>query len=191
MSKKIDIISLYLDDYKKHLSGREIARILKINPQTALNHLNGLVDKKIIIFEKKGKNKEYIINLTSQKARILLEIAEECSSLKKLDKKEISLLIKEILPFAESVVLFGSFAKDREKSDSDIDLVIAGKADKEEIGKIKKRHPRQVNIEYISYKDFASSLKKKKALALEILNAHIIFGNVSKIVDIYFQWYKR
>ena len=43
MSKKIDIIKLYIGDYTKSMSGREIAKKASMNHQTALNCLNELV----------------------------------------------------------------------------------------------------------------------------------------------------
>jgi len=59
MSKKIDIINLYLGDYKKTMSGREIARKLAVNHQTALNCLNELVKDSVMVYQTKGRNKEY------------------------------------------------------------------------------------------------------------------------------------
>jgi len=50
MSKKIDIISLYLGNYARCIAGREIARLIKLNHQTALNHLNELVKEKVLEF---------------------------------------------------------------------------------------------------------------------------------------------
>ncbi len=191
MSKKIDIITLYLDNYVKSLLGREIARKISVNHQTALNHLNDLVKENIIKYEQKGRNKHYTLRLDNQKTTILLEIAEHNSSLVQLDKKVISTLISQLLPHSDSIILFGSFAKNKEKDDSDIDMIIVGRSNEKAINRIKERYPKKISIEYVSYRDFQISLKKKKALALEILKAHTIFGNLSKIVDIYLKWYRR
>ena len=83
------------------------------------------------------------------------------------------------------------FASSTFNKESDIDLIIVGKSDKNKINKIIENHPRTINIEYISYNDFKKSLNQKKALAIEILKNHIIYNNVSKIVKIFLEFYKK
>jgi len=185
MSKKIDIISLYLGNYARCIAGREIARLIKLNHQTALNHLNELVKEKVLGYVVKGRNKEYSINLSSPKTKILIEIAESFKAMESLSNKELGVIIKEVIPFAESIILFGSFAAGNYNKNSDIDLVLVGKSNKERIDSIKKRYSREINIEYVSYSDFVKSLKEKNSLAVEILKNHIIYGNVSPIIRIF------
>ncbi len=191
LSKKIDIIGLYIDDYHKILSGREIARKLAINHQTALNSLNLLVKEKIIKFEAKGRNKQYSLNTGNLKTKIMLETAENKNALQLLENSKIRVIMPEILDFAETIIVFGSFASGKEKEDSDLDLVIAGKADKNNIKMMIRKYPAEINAEFVSYEEFEETLKQKKALALEILKNHAIFGDTWKIVDIYWRWHKR
>lgn len=191
MSKKIDIIRQYLDDYSKKLSGREIARLTNTNHQTALTHLNELVKEGILKYLIKGRNKEYHLNLTNLKTQILIEISESYNSLLSLNNKELNFIIKDIMPYTEAITLFGSFASGRHNKESDIDLILIGKSNKNKIKKIKAKYSRQINIEYVSFQDFSKSLKQKNALAIEILNNHCIYGDISKIVKIITGWYNR
>lgn len=191
LSKKIDIISLFAKDYSGKLSGREIARLIKINHQTALNHLNDLVTEGILNYEIKGRNKEYYLDLKNLKTRMLLEVAESIKSLDRLRLKELGFIIEEILPFTDAIILFGSFASLDYNKESDIDLILVGKSDKERIRKITSRYNRKVNIEYVSLNDFAKSLKDKKALAVEIVKNHVFYGDISRIVKILLEWYLR
>src|SRR3989338_936509 len=122
MSKKIDIIGLYLHDYNCSFSGREIARKLKINHQTALNHLSRLVQAKIILVKKEGKNKKYSLDHSSLKTRLYLQLSESYNALESLDKFHLKRAIEILLPAVEMVVVFGSFAKGLEQEHSDIDV---------------------------------------------------------------------
>jgi len=191
MSKKIDIISLYCTNYFNSFSGRKIARMLNLNHQTVLNHINDLVSDKILKYELKGRNKEYSLNLENIQTTIFLEIMENVRSLKALENKELKFIIKDLIEKAESIIVFGSFADNSHDSKSDVDLLILGKSDKKQIKILIKRYNREINIEFVSFKDFANSLKKKKALAIEILKNHLIYGNISKIVNIMLKWYLR
>jgi len=191
MSKKIDIMSLYLEDYNRILSGREIARLTELNHQTALNHLKDLINEKIMKYNIKGRNKNYFLDLMNPKARILIEITESFKALKSLDNKELKFIIKDVLGFTEAIILFGSFASEKYNKNSDVDMVLLGKSNKNMINKVKKRYNREINIEYASFNDFYNSLRKKNALAIEILNNHIIYGDLSRIVDIFIRWYTR
>jgi predicted nucleotidyltransferase len=189
MSKKIDIIALFLGDYLKNMNGREISRLIHSNHQTALNHLNELVREKILKYLIKGRNKEYCLDISNIKTKMMLEIAESANSMRRLENKEINVIMKEINPFTESIILFGSFSSGNQHKKSDIDIVLIGKSDKKAIEQIKKRYNREINIEFISYSDFIRSLKQKKALAIEIIKNHTLFGDVSKIIKIFIQHY--
>lgn len=185
MSKKIDIISLYLDDYNKSLTGREIARQCNINPQTALNHLNTLTKLKLLTVNKKGRNKEYALNLQSPKLQPSLCIAEHTKALVRLNTPEIYHLIAEISILCQTIILFGSFADQQETKTSDIDLLTIKCKDKKKINNIIKRHPRKIHIEHITLSDFTKAVKNKTAFALEVQKKHILFGNIEPIIEKY------
>jgi len=191
MSNKLDIIALYLSDYTQTISGRAIAKNISLSPQAALNNLNQMVRDGILSFSVRGRNKEYAVQLKSLKSRMMIEMAEYYNSLKRLQNSELNVLIEEMIPYCESIILFGSFAEWKEKKESDIDLVIVGKSDKMKIKGIRDKYPREVNIEFISLMNFKKAFKGKKPLALEILKKHILFGNIKPITDIFYEYYTR
>lgn len=191
MSKKIDIIKEYLNDYNKSYNGRELSKKINVNPQTALNHLNELVREKILLFSIKGRNKEYCLNNENIITFNMVNIAEIYKSIEIFSNKELKILISGLIPNCESIILFGSFASGTFDKESDIDLIILGKSNKDEINRTKRRHPRTINIEYIGYDDFEKALNEKKALAIEILKNHIIYGDVSRIAGIFMKFYKK
>ena len=74
MSKVLDIMFCYVDGYHNYFSGRELAKKLKISPQTALNHLKGLVKDKILSTDVRGKSIFYSLNLSNFATLTLLKI---------------------------------------------------------------------------------------------------------------------
>ncbi|MFH1323671.1 MAG: nucleotidyltransferase domain-containing protein [Nanoarchaeota archaeon] len=189
ISKKLDIISLYLGNYRRRINGRQIARSISVSPQTALTAINSMVTGGILSFEVVGKNKEYYLNIKNRQTRQMIMIAEEHNALLALDNKEIQVLISEIADLAESIILFGSFAAGDYDNKSDIDLIVIDKADKKKIEEIVRANPREVNCEFISHNDFKKAFDMKKALAIEIAKKHVIFGNVKKIIDVFMKYH--
>ena len=186
MSKKMDILALYTRDYSTSFTGREISRAVGTSPQNALTILNELVKDKIILFTKEGRNKKYVLNRKSFLARQMIQIVETYKASLLLKESEFSLIMKSLIPFAETIIVFGSFAKGRQKESSDLDLIIIG-GSKKNINQVKNTFPREINLEFSTWKGFAESLRKKNALAIEIRKDHLIYGNVFKVVEVYCQ----
>ncbi len=191
MSKKIDIILLYLSDYTKVINGRTIAKQIAVNHQTALNHLNNLTKEGILKFKKEGRNKNYYLNLDDLKTLLFIEIAENYKAYLRLEKKELLVIIEDLLQHSEGLILFGSYADFSETKSSDIDLVVVGKANKTEISKIVLKYPQNIHVEFISLSDLKKSFHQKKALAKEILKKHILYGSINPIIKIFLDYYKR
>jgi len=191
MSKKIDIIALYMDDVKKSMSVREIARKLNINHQTALNHLKGLVQERIIDSKKKGRNKEHFLNLDNHVTKIFIEMAELAIGYKfLLQHREINVFIEETLSRYPSIVIFGSYAKNYYTKESDLDILIFGKETRK-FFEIKEKYPFKIHAQFSTIKRFEQMLEKKKTLALEILKHHIIIGRNDEIIEILWKHYKN
>ena len=187
MSKKLDIISLYLRDYSSSFTGREISRRIKVSPQTALSVLNLLVRDKILLSKKEGRNVKYSLNRSDLNCKLFIQLAEINKSRMILDNLEIKIIIEELVHLADTIIVFGSFAKGIEKDSSDLDLIIIDAKDKEKIRKNMKIFPREINMEFISWSNFIKSLKDKKALAIEIRKDHLVYGDASKLVNLYCQ----
>src|SRR3989344_6010111 len=161
MSKKLDTCLLDLRDYSLSFSGREIARKIGINHQTALTVLNELVKEKIILSKVEGRNKKYSLNKKDLRTKLFLQMAESYKAELCLHKVELRMIISHLLPLAETIIVFGSFAKGLEKESSDLDLIMVGTTNKEDVIKAKNTFPREINIEFRNWKEFASALSKK------------------------------
>ena len=186
--KWVDLLIPFSDNYSAELSASELARKSKIPQQTASRLLNKLVKLNLINYTKKGKNKLFYFDLEKQTTKIILNFIENQKALQfQLKIKEIPVVINEILKYCESLIIFGSYASDSFSKESDLDIVILGRCNKEEIKKIKQKQIIQINEYHVSYIEFARILKSKNPLSIEIMKNHVLFGEVSKIVDIFWR----
>lgn len=185
--KWVDILMPFTKEYSNKITASELEKITNIPQQTISRVLNELVKINLINYEISGKNKYYYLNLSLNKSKILLEIIENKKTLDFiLNKSNINLIIEEILKFSDSVIIFGSFADNKENKNSDLDLIIINGKD-EEIKNIKNKNTLEINYENLKYKDLKESLKQKNPLSIEIKEKHIFFGEVSKLVKIFIE----
>ncbi len=183
--KWVDVLVPFSSYYSAKLSASQLSKKTKIPQQTISRLMNKLVLLNLVNYEKIGKNKLFYFDLKSQKSRILLNIIENQKAMRfQLEAEDAAIIINEILNHCESLIVFGSYASGKNKKDSDLDIVILGKNNKEKIKKIKQKQIIEVNEHYISYSGFLQKLKSKNPLAIEIMKNHVLFGDVSKIVDI-------
>ena len=186
--KWIDLLIPFSDDYSSKRSAIQISKKTKISQQTASRCLNKLAKLNLINYEKEGKNKLFYFDFKNPKTKTILNLIENQKTLQfQLKIKEASIIINEFLNFCESLIVFGSYASGKFSKNSDLDIVILGKCNKEKIKKIKQKQIIDINEQYISYKEFFQKLKTKNPLSLEIMKNHILFGDVSKIVDIFWR----
>jgi len=187
--KWVDLLMPFSDDYFSKQSASQLARKTKIPQQTASRILNKLAKANLINFVKEGKNKLFYFDFKNQNSKIMLNLIENQKTLKfQLKIKEISAIINELLKHCESIIVFGSYASGKFNKDSDLDIVILGKYDREEIRKIKQKQIIEINEHYVSYREFFKILKSRNPLSLEIMKNHVLFGDVSKIIDIFWRW---
>lgn len=123
---------------RKHL--REIAKNLEESPSTILRKANNLINKKIIDYAQRGKNKYLFLKKNIQTLNYIY--SAEIYKLSKLLEKipEFKTLFQEIKDKSKSglIILFGSYAKNEQTKNSDIDIYLEteNKKEKQEISKI-------------------------------------------------------
>lgn len=186
--KWLDLLVPFTSDYSLRISASELSKRTKIPQQTVSRYLNKLAKSNLIDYVKEGKNKLFHFDLEKPTTKTILNSIENQKALQfQLKSKETSVIIKELLHYCESLVVFGSYASGSYTKESDLDLVILGKWNKEGIKKIKEKLLREINEQYSSYKEFTELLNSRNPLALEIMKNHILFGDVSKMVDIFWR----
>lgn len=185
--KWVHLLSPFSENYSRSLSATEISKKCKIPQQTVSRGLNELSKNNIINYRIRGRNKLFYIDLEKQSSKNIINIIENNKSLGFfLKHKDISIILNEIFPRCKSLIVFGSYAKGTARKDSDIDIIIF--ESKKKIDDIKKRHMIEINEHYSTYSEFEKLLNKENPLAIEVAENHIMFENISGMVDMLWRW---
>jgi len=169
----------FLGDYTAQLTGSFIAKKKKLNQKTVSNYLNKLEKEHILKSKTQGKNKLYSLNLNNKEiVKNFIIVVEHIRTINFYKKH---LLIKEIAekinPLIKgTAVLFGSYAKGTEKDNSDIDILILGKCNEDEINKMSNVFNKEISLKI--YPKF-----KKDILTKEVIKNHIIIKNTEQIIE--------
>jgi len=182
----------YIRDYKAELSASQIEKLTKEPQQSISRKLNELADLNLLEYKIEGRNKQFFFNLEKQTSFTLLNLIENEKTLKfQIQKQEVSQIIEELLKHCETIILFGSYAKDKETKQSDLDILILGKSNKKEIRKFKRKQIIDITEHYLTYGEFKRLINNKNTHVVEIKKDHIIFGNISKVVKLLVEDAKR
>ncbi len=179
LNTQIQILEEFLTDYNKRLTGSFIAKKKQLNQKTVSNYLNKLEKEHILKSRTEGKNKLYFLNIDNKEILKNFIIAVEHLRTISFYKKHV--LIKEISekiqPLIKGIALiFGSYAKDTQKKDSDLDILIIGKCNEEEIDGISQTYNLQISLKIYSR-------LKKDILTKEAIKNHIILKNSEQLVE--------
>lgn len=127
MLKKIElrILEFLFEDLTTGYSVLQISKRLKISYALTYNTIKLLISKKIVSSEAKGNSLLIRINLQEvKKEHIYAEESRRDNILEKYHKiKSITEKLKKLNQIHFICVLFGSYAKQKPKSNSDIDLL--------------------------------------------------------------------
>ena len=146
--------------YNLRLTEIQLARFSNIPQQTASRQLNILASRNLVDYTTQRRNKLFYLDFSKLTTQTLIQILECHKSLEFQQKvREAPLVIEELLNHFQGIVLFGSYASKKFDKQSDLDIVILGKADKKKIKEMKKGFSIQLNEHYVSYKEFEKSLK--------------------------------
>ncbi len=175
-SKTKVIILRHLVNYGREISVREFSREIGIAPPNMSKALKGLALENVLVWRRFGNSIVYRLNKGHFLAdKIIIPLFKnEAMAKKELERK----IIKHIDFSFESIILFGSVAKGREKSDSDIDLafIIKDSLDADKIEKkifdinpdLSKRFGNTVSPIVIKKSDFVKRLKIGEGLVSSI-----------------------
>jgi predicted nucleotidyltransferase len=181
------ILRLFFSDINRKYYLRELERILNIPVGNIRRELLFLEKSGIFSHEKAGNQVYYFLNKDSAIFEELKKIVSKTIGIEGLLRQKLS-EIKNI----QGAFIFGSFAKNKEDSFSDIDLMIIGKPDESilisKISSIESDLGREINYNIFSIKDIKDGLKKKEVFLEEIMANPKIFiiGNqndLEKIIE--------
>ncbi len=167
------ILEIYFNSPEKSYYLRELGRILGKEPGIFQKDINDLANRGILISEYQANSRFFRLNknypLYSELKSIFFKTLGAKGKLQGALKK-----IKNI----KIAFIFGSFAQGKEDFYSDIDLMIIGNPDEDQLisstSKIEDRLTREINYHIFSPSDWKEKLKKDSFLE-NILNQPKIF----------------
>jgi predicted nucleotidyltransferase len=187
-NKELEVISLYLGDYKTRFYLRQISSLTKIPLKTCQNTLIKLEKDKILKSKTEGKNKYFSLNLENIKTKSYLlqtEIYQTDLFIEKYSK--IKMFLKSLKTTAP-IIVFGSFAKFTATKNSDLDLIIISEKELKLPFHLLPFKPHQINLKE---KTFLKALKEQENLIKEIEENHIILNNHSFYINIMWDYYAK
>lgn len=182
-NKYFEIMKLFLRGYSKEIYGRELIKKVSISQKNIALTLDKLEKESILFSKMKGTSKYFFLNRENSLIQYYLVLAEVEQTIEFLKKyQKINQIIKKLNCENKIVCIFGSYARNLAKKDSDLDLFIVGNFDEREIKKIGENFGVKVSIKGGSKKDFVDSLKNKNSLMNEILEDHVIISGYEEFV---------
>lgn len=153
------ILQFFFSDIHKRYYLRELEKILNISVGNIRRELLSLGKTGLFKREKMGNQVYYFLNKDSALFEDFKNIISKTIGVERLFKKELR-KVKEI----KEAFIFGSFAKNMEDSQSDIDLMVIGSPDEDlliaKITKLEKLLKREINYHLISEKELKEKAEK-------------------------------
>ena len=184
---KIEIVSLYLNDYGRKYYLGEMADLLGKPHQTIKPYAEELVQEGVLLRNKRKNIIDYGLNFSNSKVYDYLVIAEKYKKIKALDKERLLLILYgkiDRYTLDSLFVVFGS-SVDGLKKGSDIDLLVVGKEKiSEEIKEFEEIYNKKIHkVQVLSLKELGLTLTK------EIYKKHIILNDTEKVIRYFGELY--
>ena len=177
--QRVIILESFISNSDEKITASYIAKKQSFNQKSVYLFMEELEKIGIMRSERQGKNKLYSLNKNNE-----VLIKEFLCSIEHLrtvyfyqKHPKIKLLIQKILPHIRGIaVIFGSYAKNTEKEESDLDIFIAGSYNEKKITLICRTFNIDVNLKH-------QRKLKQDVLTKEIKNKHILIKNTEQFIE--------
>lgn len=179
-----DLLTLYFTNPEKKYYLRELERIINHSVGNIRRELSKLEDTGLFLREDKGNQVYYYLNKSFPLFDELKSIIFKTSGVPQLLRNALVSLKDKDIGYA---FIYGSFAKKEEREDSDIDLLIIGEVNEDEmikkINKLEKRLQREINYSIYSKEEFQVQKEKRNPFVLDVIEGESIFliGNKNEL----------
>lgn len=171
LRKKLLTYSFTHPDEKYYV--RELAMLINEDAGNLSRELRKLEEEGLYLSSQKGREKFYTLNknypLFKELKKIIFKTEGIEGSLRSLVEKFNGISI---------ACIYGSYAKNKEKKDSDIDLIIVGKFNQDEfireINKLESKLNREINCNFYTPTEFDRERKKEGGFLDKIIRDKII-----------------
>ncbi len=173
-SKYFEVMKFFLKDYSKEIYGRELVGKISLSQKAISLVLNELEEANILRSKPKGNIKYYSLNSFNPLIQEYISLFEKEKKIEFLEKYSKFIDLFNELDF-DCVVLFGSYANGSNTKDSDLDVLIIGKASSSELSKIGERYQVELHPFIFSKSAFSKAIKERSIFINEVLGNHLIF----------------
>jgi len=182
-NKYFEIMKEFLNGYFKEVYGAEISKKCGLSQKNVALTLIELQKQGILSCKIRGNRKYYSINFSNLLVKDYLVLFELQKKIMFLEKH------KNLIDFSrevegEVVCVFGSYAKNSQRKNSDLDVFIVGKTDSQKMIKTGGKFGFKVQVFNLSLNDFKKSVLSKSTLVQEILDSHVILRGVDKFAEV-------
>jgi len=168
------ILEIFFNDPEKSYYLRQLGRLIKKEPGVFQRAINRLVKDGILQSEYQANSRFFKLN-----KQYLLYQELKSIFLKTIGAQAVLKNTLEGVGNIKIAFIFGSFAKNKEDSLSDIDLMIVGAPDEDslitKISPLEVKLKREINYSIFSPDDFKKGLKKKEIFLEEVIKNPKIF----------------
>ena len=163
-----ELLAYYFANPKANPHLRELARLLSVDPANLSRELATLEREGLLTSTTQGRQKYFCLNRA-------YPLFEECRG---IVFKTVGLVgyLRDALMQVEGITeayLYGSFARNQADALSDIDVLIIGEPDAEElestIGKLERRLHREIKYTLFDPKEFRARRAKNDSFLLDVL----------------------
>lgn len=180
-NKHFQIIEQLTGNYKQEIYGRELIGRVSMSQKGIALALKELEKQSILKSKKKGSIKLYSLNLSYPHIKDIIYITETMKKIKFLSKnRKIAHIFKDDSRIAG---IFGSYAKKTHKPESDIDIFIIGKKQKQDYSKKGRAFDLNISIKYFTQREFKNLLNEKNNLLKEIVKNHILLFGIEEFIN--------
>jgi len=177
----------FIKGYDKTIYGRELIGKVSLSQKNIALTLIELEKEGVLKSIERGNRRYYSINFLNP---IINEWILSFENLRKIEflikNKKLIDLFKKMK--GEIVCVFGSYSKEMNRKDSDLDLFVVGNVDSLEVKKMGEESGIDIQLFNVSSKDFLKLTKEKSELFKEILNNHVLINGEKTFVTEVIKW---
>jgi predicted nucleotidyltransferase len=177
--KQLGVLKLFLENPHSSYYLRESARLLKMDAMTVKRALDILVADGLLL-RVKEKNQILYRGDVENPAFRYLKIAYNLSWLR---KKKIVEFLNDHMSNITSIILFGSYAKGENDSESDVDILVISLSKNKPTAELTRLLKRDVNLISFTPGQWSQQSKTNKAFYLDIILDGIVLYGTKPVVE--------
>jgi len=122
------ILAILIDSPRERYHLREIARRAHTSPGTAARELDRLSEAQLVLSQREGNQRYFRVNTASPLYEPVRDLVRRTIGAPAVLRRYLEGVVG-----VESAVIFGSYANGRLKADSDIDVLVVGDLDRDQL----------------------------------------------------------